>query len=379
MTYNLQYISPKMRHLLEPAIENTHFSSRKLGVRVFEHASIVPFYKWRECIGGIMDADGNMVADSRNAEWEELNAPENTTLSIVHKNAIFIGMLIGGFGHTYTDNLRKIWFLKSEIGKNLTHEEDIDIVYITDINQPLPVYAKQILQYAGFDISRCKHIQEKTQYDVIYLPDNSFYAESYGRCYTQEYLDSFYHIKQVISQMSFDIPTYDKIYLSRAHFSKLPWSRQEQGEEVVEDQFNRNGYKSIYPEDYSFAEQVYMIQHCSHLATTEGSIAHIVGFCRPQTNVTIVCKANYLNFHQVAMNQIGNVNVKYVQAHHSHKMGKEIPWYGPFYLCVTHYFENYLGYRIPHWPFWMRPSFWKYMRIVPRTQNFIKRKLGLIK
>lgn len=178
MNYNLQYISSKMRNILKPAVENSHFSNRQLGKRVFENASIIPFYKWRECIGGVMDADGNMVADSRNAEWEELNAPEDDSVNIVHKKAIFIGMLIGGFGHTFTDNLRKIWFLKSEIGEKLLKEEDIDVVYITDLNQSLPTYAKQILEYAGLNISECKHIQEKTQYDVIYLPDNSFYAES---------------------------------------------------------------------------------------------------------------------------------------------------------------------------------------------------------
>ena len=63
MTYNLKYISSKLRNILEPAVENSHFSNQQLGMRIFEYASIVPFYKWRECIGGVMDADGIMVAD----------------------------------------------------------------------------------------------------------------------------------------------------------------------------------------------------------------------------------------------------------------------------------------------------------------------------
>lgn len=367
-----------MRYILKTAVENTHFLERQLGCRYYNCARIVPFYKWRECIGGVMDKNGNMIADSRNAEWEELNAPQDETINIVHEKVIFIGVLIGGFGHAYTDNLRKLWFLNTDTGKKLI-QDGVEVVYVTDLNRPLPEYAIQILQYAGVDIASCTHIRQRTIFDAVYVPDNSFYAESFGRCYTQEYLDSLYVIKHSISQISIDLPIYNKIYLSREHFSKLPWSRQEQGEEVIETQFNKLGYKSLYPEDYSFAEQVYIVQHCSALATTEGSIAHIVAFCKPHTDVTIICKANYLNFHQVAMNQIGDINVTYVQAHHSHKIGKEIPWYGPFYLCITHYFENYLGYRIPHWPFWIRPSFWRYMRIVPRAKSFIMRKLGITK
>mgnify|MGYP002524441012 FL=1 len=366
-----------MQHILKPAIENSHYSHRQLGCKIYNHAYIAPFYNWRISIGGVADDTKTAIVDSRNAEWEESFEPyENTIPKVEHKVVIFIGVIIAGFGHCFTDDLRKLWFLHTKQCRELLHS-GAEIVYTTDINQALPLYARQILQYAGADISSAIHITELTQFDKIIVPDNSFYAQPYGRCYTIEYINSIAAIKNSIVSISCQIDVPEKIYLSRSKFSKRPESRSEQGEEVIEHQMNKIGYVSIIPEEYSFAEQIYLVSHCKYLATTEGSIAHIVVFCQPHCHVTLFCKARYLNFHQVALNQLANVDVTYVEAHHSLKMNKEIPWYGPFYLCVTSYFEKYLGYRVPHIPYFLRISFWKYMRIVPRLLNKVFKLLKI--
>lgn len=379
MTYNLNYISPQMRAILQPAIENSHFSHKELNVLSYQDAYIMPFYKWRESIGGVATKEGVAIVDSRNAEWEESFVPfMNQQYHIEHKKVIYLGVLVVGFGHCFTDDLRKLWFLKTEQCKLLL-KEGAELVYTTDLNQPLPIHTKQILQYAGFDYKSATHITELTCFDEVLVPDNSFYAESFGRCYTKEYVASVDDITQSINQISCAISVPKKIYLSRSKFSKRPESRSEQGEEIIEKQMRKIGFTSIIPEEYSFAEQVYMVRHCEQLATTEGSVAHIAVFCRPQTKLFIFCKARYLNFHQVAINQVGNLDVTYIEAHHSLKMSKDIPWYGPFYLCVTKYFEDFLEYKVPHVPFFLRLSFWKYMRVVPRTINKIYQILKIDK
>lgn len=368
-----------MKAILQPAIENNHFSNKQLSIRSFRDAYIMPFYKWRESIGGVATNKREAIVDSRNAEWEESFTPfVGKHYHIEHKKVIYLGVLVVGFGHCFTDDLRKLWFLKTEQCKLLL-KEGAELVYTTDLNQPLPTYTKQILQYAGFDCKSATHITELTCFDEVLVPDNSFYAESFGRCYTKEYLASIEDIKQSISQISCNISVPRKIYLSRSKFSKRPESRSEQGEETIEKQMQKIGFVSIIPEEHSFVEQVYMVQHCEQLATTEGSVAHIAIFCRPQTKLYIFCKARYLNFHQVAVNQVADLDITYIEAHHSLKMGKEIPWYGPFYLCVTKYFEKFLGYKVPHIPFLLRLSFWKYMRVVPRTINKVFRILKIDK
>lgn len=369
MPYNLDYVSVEMQNILAPAICNRHEVQKALHFRELNDSYIAPFFKWRVSIGGVADNNKIAIVDSRNAEWEENFSPYCSDIPVIeHKTVIYLGVLLSGFGHCFTDDLRKLWFLETEECKLLLHE-GAEIVYTTDLNQKLPSYARTILKYAKFDLSSARHITTLTQFSRIIIPDNSFYAEEWGRCYTSEYKQCVNNIICSLNEIPCSITVPEKVYLSRSKYSRRPESRSEVGEHSIERQMNKLGYVSIIPEDYSFEEQVFIAQNCKSMATTEGSIAHIALFCKPSCNLTIFCKARYLNYHQVAINEFSGVNVTYVEAHHSLKMSREIPWYGPFYLCVTKYFEKYLGYRILHFPFFIRISFWRYMRIIPRAIN----------
>ena len=146
------------------------------------------------------------------------------------------------------------------------------------------------------------------------------------------------------------------------------------GEKEIETVFHRLGYEVIVPEDYSVIEQIQMVRSCDCFAATEGSVAHLSLFCKPNTNVAIICKANYLNFHQVMVNEFANLRVSYIEAHHSSKVDAERPWWGPFYLYVNHYLERFTRHPIPHLPYWIKFSYWEYSRnILYRSINKIKK------
>lgn len=374
MNCNTQFVSTKMRTLLAPAIADDHyFETSALQYDEIEFGYIAPYFGWRKSIGGVIDKYGQMIIDSRNDEWEESSVPYHKIEPVIrHEIVIYIGVLVCGFGHTFTDDLRKLWFLSTD-SYNEMLRQGAHVVYTTDLNQDLPQYAIEILNYAGYDICQAEHIVELTRFDKIIVPQNSFFAGNHGRSYTKEYVASIQNIINNVSKTDVLIEPIEKIYLSRSKYSKLPQSRAEQGEDVIEREMNKLGYTSIIPEDHTFAEQIFLVRNCSYLATTEGSIAHISVFCKPDTGVTIICKGNYLNFHQVAINQLAALDVTYVEAHHSYKISKEVPWYGPFYLCVTRCFEKYIGHRIWHMPFFLRLSFWKYMRVIPRAVNKVCR------
>ena len=117
-----------------------------------------------------------------------------------------------------------------------------------------------------------------------------------------------------------------------------------------------------------------MLNQCKSFAATEGSVAHLSLFCPPKTNVVIINKAVYLNFHQVMINEYADLNVTYIEAHHSIKAHHEHPWWGPFYLCITRNLENYVGHPIPHLPHWLLPSYWEYSRnILYRCYNRVRK------
>lgn len=148
---------------------------------------------------------------------------------------------------------------------------------------------------------------------------------------------------------------YDKIYFTRTSLD----SSREYGENKIEQLFAKRGFKIISPEKLSIIEQLQILLNCKEFSTTEGSIAHNVLFLRPDTKVVILRKANYVNSYQLAVNQIAEVNVTYIDAHKSFFCNKKAPYLGPFYLCTTCHVAKYFAIKVQNSLF--DKSFWKYL------------------
>lgn len=364
MTYHFEYISETLKKIIEPATCKTHFFESELQVREFDNAFIAPYVSWDLSIGSVLDSRGNAVKDSECLEWKENGAYYDIHQSQkVRKKAIFIGFLLTVFGHSFTDNLRKLWFTKTNRFNEIVNE-GAEVVYTTSWNLPLPETAKEIIKLTGFDISIAKHITDLSQYEVVYIPDNCYKSSPYGRLYSREYSLLINMIKESLQESQQVSP--DKIYFTRSKFS----GKKEYGEKAIERVFAQMGYTIIAPESYPIWQQIHFVNNCICFATTEGSIAHLSLFCKPGTEIVLLNKANYLNFHQVMINEFANLNVTYIEAHHSSKVDPEHPWWGPFYLCITKYLERYIGHPIIHVPYWIRFSYWRYTRnILYRCYN----------
>ena len=370
MKYDLSYISDDLRCRIKPAIEVSHFHSEELNLRVWENAYIAPYVGWEESIGCIMDSNGDIIPDSRCLEWKEDSRYYNShPVHVVEREAIYLGFLLTGFGHSYTDDLRKLWFVNSKQFNDLILN-GTEVVYTTSWNDPLPESTKEIIRYAGYDISKAHHITELTQYKKIYVPENCFKASPLGRLYSKEYITLINKIKDAIILP--DQRHLNKIYFSRSHF--IRGLNKEYGEKQIEHVFSKLGYKIIYPEELSIKEQINLVMHCRCFASTDGSVAHLSLFCKANTDVVIINKAVYCNSHQVTINEIADLNVTYIESHHSTKVDPLHPWWGPFYLYITKFLERYVGHRIFHIPYWMSPSYWKYTRnLLYRCYNRIRR------
>lgn len=355
--YDFSFISPQLRKIIEPNTFQIHRFEKKLGYKVYRNAYVAPYFGWDNSIGCVIDEKGTAVKDSGCVEWKENEQYYQLDESVCeHKKVIFLGFILTVFGHSYTDNLRKIWFLKSHTCESLL-DGGAELVYTTSWNRPLPDAIIEVFRLAGFDVTKALHISRLTRFDEIIIPDNSFVASDYGRLYCNDYIES---IKKIESNIPVGKTFGDKIYFSRSKFSK--GKKKEYGEKVIERVFMKLGYAIIAPEDYSIIEQIQMVKQCSSFASTEGSVAHLSLFCKPKTKVVIINKAEYLNYHQVMINEFADLDVTYIEAHHSIKADKIHPWWGPFYLCVNRNLERFVGHRIPHLPYWLLPSYWEYTR-----------------
>ena len=365
MNYDFDFISQQLRAIIEPATHHTHKLEKKLDCRVYKNAYVAPYFDWDLSIGCVINENGKVVKDSECLEWKENERYYQLGKSVCkHKKVVFLGFILTGFGHSYIDDLRKLWFLETNECKTLL-SEGAGLVYTTSWNRPLPKQVIEMLGLAGYDIARADHIKVLTRFDEVYIPDNSVIASDYGRLYCNEYIEAIDRIKKSIPNGNV---WGKKIYFSRTKFSK--GRNKEYGENAIERVFNKMGYSIFIPEDYSIVEQIQMLKQCKSFAATEGSVAHLSLFCPPKTDVVIINKAVYLNSHQVMINEFADLNVTYIEAHHSIKALPEHPWWGPFYLCINRNLEKYAGRLLPHLPYWLLPSYWEYTRnILYRCYN----------
>ena len=339
--------------MIEPATHCSHVLDGTLGYRLFENAYVVPYYAWGKSVGGVMDNNGNDVYDSEYSEWKTDWQYYQEEAKTVHKKAIYLGFLIRVFGHSFTDNLKKLWFLNTKECKYLI-KNGWELVFTSSENRDLPDYVYSFCKLAGFDISSARAITSITRFDQICVPDSSFIAGNCGRKYHAEYRKA---IENILNKVPLGGNTPSKIYFSR---TKCQGSNKEFGEYAIEQEFKKGGYTVIYPEEHSIEEQIQMVRNCNCLAATEGSVSHLSIFCKPETNVVLINKARYMNFHQVMINEFSDLNVTYIEAHHSIKANSQRPWWGPFYLCVNKHFERFWGHRIVHLPYWLKYSYWEY-------------------
>lgn len=331
------YVASQNRRALIDGAMGDFYYDKQISFVCLENAVVLPFLVG-EGEGGVVDKDGKFQFNTTlNASFGDGSySYDNEKIQYVERNAIFIGTLYSVFGHVITDDLKKLWFLHSELGKKLL-EEGADVVFITWHNQKLKPYVQHILSLAGVNLEAAKCIDVPTKYKHIYVPEDSLLYWGGKLCYTNEYRKTIEKIEQKIPWDN--KPIVDKIYLSRTALHD--W--RDYGEKKVEKAFKGQGYMIVHPEQLTFEQQVSLYRRTKEIASTEGSLSHMFLFCRPQTKVVILKKANYVNEYQMMINAFSNVNAIYIDANRSIECKN--PWDGPFYLSLTRYLKHYLNVR----------------------------------
>ncbi len=366
MNYNLDYVSDHLRELVYQSNAKTHKFDSSLSYISYENAFIAPYVDWNLSIGCVLDKNGKVIKDSECYEWKENDYCYDISDAIVeHRSVIFLGFLVTVFGHAFTDNLRKAWFLKLDICKQLL-DNGAEIVYTTSGNRQLPDWMVYAFSLAGIDISRARIINRLTVFDTVIVPDNSIFAIGSTRLYGMEYVGIINSIKQKCYQDE-DLPGYEKVYFSRL---KLKHSR-DVGERSIIKYFKRVGYMIVAPERLPLLDQIRIMHYCSFFASTEGSVAHLTLFCRPGTNVVLINKAEYINPHQVMINEFANLSVTYIDAHYSSLANRHYPWWGPFYLYPSRFLKRFFGGKHGCLPF-LRVDYWYYLLIYNNLTNKLK-------
>jgi hypothetical protein len=337
-------------------IKINHKSERKLSLTLITDAVVLPGTN----IGGGIISGKHYYEESamhiNHAYAHPYKYKEDDTL-LDNVDAIYIGMLDPVWGHCITDNLKNLWvFFDKNLSVNINN---LKIIYTTNNSaKKLPNSFIDLLLSIGIDISSFTCINRITKFKRLYLPDSCFYCDKCTnvRYYTQEYIDLIERITKNYSYSS--ISEYpEKIYFSREHWK----SPKDFGEKYVRKAFEKSGYRVIYPESLSLREQISIINKCTSLATTDGSIAHNSLFMQNGRELIIIRKASYLNEYQSAINEFRDLNVVLIDANKSNMLiNKKRPWSGPFFIYSNRQLCAFLRIKKANFPLF---SYTKYCLI----------------
>ena len=224
-------------------------------------------------------------------------------------------------------------------------EENPDVVFAYTSLTPgveIPAYFADILERLGIPQDGLMEIESPTCFEELYVPDECFLSDPQDsfKTFTKEYIEVIQ--KLIDSCAEVEIRTYDRIYFSREKIQ----DGKDIGENRLSEVFKQLGYQIIFPEYLSLDQQIWLLQHCSFFAATEGSVAHNAIFMRNGANVVLLRKANYCNTFQVAINKARQLNVTYIDVNKSNVLPHDVRiCWGPFFLYQSRELSRFAGVK----------------------------------
>lgn len=373
MNVDCSLVFEKDRNNLTSAVIQPHLVEKKLGYKKLNNVlCLPPRFNGRKYEGGICSQDGTFFSETG------LHKGQGSYYKFDYHQAqrldgafIYLGWIHHTWGHAFTDGLKHLWFLRSDACKAYLNE-GARLLYVSSINELPPRNIVAFFASLGIRLEDVLLITKPTTIQSLIVPEECIFGDNETKCYTDDYKKLIDGIK---SKVVLSAPIMDKVYFSRTRVKDS--LRRDHGEQVVERAFKKKGYKIIYPETLSFAEQLSILSQCSFFAATEGSVSHNAIFCRPGTEVAIIRKCDFVNQYQLVVNEVADLNVHYIDSHKSVNLLDDMKYRGPFFLYLSDNLRKYLGEVgwIWHWPYWLMPSWWYQRNFNRRIVRKIERQL----
>lgn len=289
------------KRIFEKEIHGTHaIAGSQLGLRTLKDALVLPCRDLEngKSGGGIVEADGSFLMESTVHYGSHVPYQvEEDQVTHSDETVIFFGMLVGVWGHCFTDCIKRAWFFSSAQYKE--RFSDVRIVYIAHKGS-LHQNFIELLYMLDIRISSFTEITKPTRFKEVIVPDSSFFtAPDKVTHFTPEYKECIDRIKAPYKKEETEIDL--KIYYSHRNVRGY---KNDIGEERIEAYLKQNGFQIVHPERLRFSEQLELLSRCSVFAATDGSTSHNSIFLPEHSSVMIIPRSPYLTFHQLALNEL---------------------------------------------------------------------------
>ena len=259
-----------------------------------------------------------------------------------NETVIYLGMFYKVWGHCITDNIRRLWFLKSDLYKK--YFKGCKLIYIPFQDFDFKTNdrdLKRMLEILDIDVNNFQIAKEVTQYKNIILPDESFFTFTGAvdpRYFTPEYVEMIDQVRNFAVKQSNKFPSSPK----KVYF--FHGAKEQFGEERLAEYFKSKGYTIIKGHELSsFDEELNILVNCDSFISTIGSSSTNVIFLRDNAEVILIPRAVFINGYQEAANSLHNLNITYVDSSFSIFTDKRYPWVGPFCYILSENLLKYFG------------------------------------
>lgn len=321
--YDIEYSNK----LIKQVEQKEYYSNIQLEINTYPNATILPslFISWDSspwCKGGVIDNNNVYIEKSaiKQLSYKDLSQAayrmygsyplgggEHAIRS--PETVLYLGLYTEQWGHMITEWIARLWPL-IYFPKRY---KDIKIAYIPLLKTDT-IYGQylEILELIGIKEEQLIKIDNPMLFRNVIIPDPCIEACNF---YTDEYRQLIEYIKQkALSQSNSPQKNfYNKIFLSHKTWYKS--DTRDIGENVIEEFFNMNGYKSVSLENYSLIEQIKIINSAKNIAATISTLPHNIIWSNNQCQYTIINKMPKLNMIQFLIDDYCGNRTTYIDAY----------------------------------------------------------------
>lgn len=332
MSLNLKYVYPPKAEEIQRLYNS--FELRKSSVvTIYKNATIFPIVNYNDYDvscgrGGVLDSNENYIEESKTkARIEGKYSIDKNKCEFIDKKVVFCGHFRKQWGHYITECISRLWYV-------LENDTSIDkYVFIVEDGSDVEFSGNYLtfLELLGID-KKIQIINKPTVFKEVVIPEEGFV---YGEYYTNKYVEMYDCICQK-ALLLYKGPRYDRIFFSK---SLLPYnSRDNLNFKLVDKYFEKNGFKTLYPEKMTLIDTIGAIQNAKMFATVTSSPAHNAVFSPKNQIMISIEKQAFLNPYQIFVTKISSCNTIFVDAY---RFIFPIETSGPFIFDYTDFWIKY--------------------------------------
>lgn len=314
-------------------------------VDIIDNAIVLPELNHNYQSGGIVSNDGKFVEEScYEGDWIKRGGYYSFDTNNINDeyediDAIYLGFFIHHWGHYLMDCLGRAWILlKEEIGKK-------KIIYLSDSKIDGNYF--ELLRLLGVKDNQVLFIDRPTRFKSVIIP--SIGKDKYNNI-SQGFCDLLLEIRNRAIAKEKSVPP-DYVYLSRTKFNDA--KNKEIGELYIQQQFEKNGFKVLYPEQLSVLQQITIFNRSKKVACVNGTIPlNCIFALYSNTEIIVINKTSLKHNNLLVAQSLSHTKITYIDCYyepiknHPKHLG-EGPFWIEFNKNIMKYFsDNNMKYDV---------------------------------